>query len=127
MGTNPGLMDFVQAVSQLLGVSEIEAAFLVGGAFFVVFFGIISRVIFKMGVWGKARGAPYEPMQAFTTKTPMQVVKEAQAASMKLMLAWLMIILTIAGVGLYWVVNQYGEAQVAGQTILDLLRTLLSR
>ncbi len=126
MDTNPSLIGFIQLVSQLFSISEVEAAFWVGGVFFTVFFGVVGRIVFKMGVWGKARGAPYEPMQAFTTKTPMQVVKEGQAASMKLLLTWLMFILVIVSVGLIWIINQYGEAQTIGQTIGNLLRSFLS-
>lgn len=128
MDTNPSLMDFVQVVSQILGVSEIEAALLVGGVFSVVFFGLVSRLVFKMGVWGKARAAPYEPMQAFTTKTPMQVIQAARSASMKLLFTRFAIILFIlACVGLYLNATQPGLMQTISQTIVEMLRSVLSR
>ncbi len=123
---NPNLMGFIQLVSQLFSISEVTAAFLVGGVFFAVFFGIMGRIVFKMEIWGKARGAPYEPMQAFTTKTPMQVIRAARVASMKLTLTWIIIILVLAFGGLCFYANQLGEAQTASQIIVNLLRPFLA-
>jgi hypothetical protein len=122
MDTNPSLMGFIRLVSQLFNISEVEAALIVGG----ILASIIGWIAFKLGVWNKARGAAYAPMQAFTTKTPYQVVRESRAATVKLLFMWGIIILGIACVVLYVYANQHGQAQVINQTIENLLRSVLS-
>ena len=125
MDTNPSLMGFIRVVSQLFNISEIEAAFYIGGIVIGGFLGVVGRVAFKMGVWRKARGAANIPMQAFTTKTPAQVVGESQSASMKLMLTWGLIMLSLVCVLIYVYLDQVGEAQAVMQTIGNLLRSFI--
>jgi hypothetical protein len=126
MDTNPSLMGFVRVVSQLFNISEVEAAFYVGGITIAGFLGIVGQILFKLGVWNKARGAANIPMQAFTSKTPYQVVRESQSASMKIMFTLVMIILVCACAGIYLYLNRIGEAQAVIQTIENLLRSLSS-
>jgi hypothetical protein len=127
MDTNPSLIGFIRVVSQLFNISEIEAAFYVGGVTIAGILGIIGEIAFKLGVWNKARGAAYAPMQAFTTKTPFQVVKESQSATVKIFITWVIIIfLGLACGGLYLYISEPGETQTISQTIGNLLRSFLS-
>jgi len=126
MDTNPTFMGLIRVVSQLFNISEMLAAFYVGGVIIAGLYGIVGKIAFKMGVWGKARGAVYAPMQATTSKTPHQVVSEGRAASTKLALAWGIIVLVVA-LAIYLYANQRGgAAQMVTQMIEDLLRSLLS-
>jgi hypothetical protein len=126
MDTNPSLMGFIRIISQLFNISEIEAAFCVGGIVIGGFLGVVGRIAFKLGVWNKARGAANIPMQAFTSKTPAQVVGESKSASMKITLTLVMIILACACAGLYIYLNRVGEWQAVRQTIENLLRPFIT-
>ena len=127
MDTNPSLMGFIQLISQLFNISEVEAAFYVGGVTIAGILGIIGEIAFKLGVWNKARGAAYVPMQAFTTKTPFQVVKESRSATVKIIFTCIIVIFLGLACGvIYLYLNQPGEAQTSEQTIMNLLRSFLS-
>ena len=119
-------MGFIRLVSQLFNISELEAAFYVGGIVIAGVSGLIGRLMFRMGVWNKARGAPYATMIAFTTKTPYQVIREARVASMKLLLTWIIILLVLACGGFYLYANRFGEAQTIVQIVDNLLRSFLA-
>lgn len=127
MDTNPGLFDFIKVVSQLFNISEVQAAFYIGGITISGILLLVGQLVFKFEVWNKARGAAHVPMQAFTTKTPHQVVKESQAASMKITLALVAILSLIVCGGLYLLAGQPGEAQMIIQPILNQLRSFFSR
>jgi len=119
-------MGFIQLISQLFGISELEAAFYVGGIVIAVVVGLIGRLAFRMSVWNRARGAPYATMIAFTTRTPYEVIREARAASFRLLLTWLIILLVLACGGIYLYANQLGEAQTISQIVANLLRPFMS-
>jgi len=126
MDTNPSLLDFIRVVSELFNISEIEAAFYVGGITIAGALGIVGALALKFGVWNKARGAANIPMQAFTSKTPYQVVRESRSASMKILFTLIMIIVVCACAGIYLYPNQIGEAQAVIQTIENLLRSFIA-
>lgn len=123
MDTNPSLWGFIQLVSQLFNISEIVAAFWVGVGV-VLLLAIIGR-IFRVGQWSATRRAVNAPMQAFTTKTPFQVVREGNIATAKLVFTVILFLAVACGT-LYLYLNQLGEAQTISQIIVDLLSPFLS-
>lgn len=80
MGGWSSLLDLINVLAQMLGMPPEVLAFLAG----VVLTAIVARLAFLFGTWRKAARAPNEPQQAYTTRTPSQVVGEARAARLKL-------------------------------------------
>jgi hypothetical protein len=56
---------------------------------------------------GTNRAAADQPQQAYTTKTPRQVVRESRGARLKLMIAYTLLILACLA-AIIWVANQEG-------------------
>jgi hypothetical protein len=98
----------VEAVAEALGIPPIPAALLVGGLAFGLVIAVIGRIAFRMGVWGKAAAAVDQPQQAYTTKTPRQVVREGCAARIRLTCCWTVIVLGILGAIVAYLLLQAG-------------------
>ena len=87
--------EFIRIVAEMLGISPIWAAALVGGVVFSVVAGIIGRIAFRLGMWSKQAGAANRPQTATTARTPRQVVQESSAARMKLLGCQLFVLIVI--------------------------------
>ena len=94
--------EFIRIVAEMLGISPIWAAALVGGVVFSAVAGIIGRIVFRLGMWSKQAGAADRPQTATTSKTPRQVVQESSTARVKLLGCQLVILIVLVVVVLGW-------------------------
>ena len=94
--------EFIRIVAEMLGISPIWAAALVGGVVFSAVAGIIGRIVFRLGMWSKQAAAANRPQTATTAKTPRQVVQESSTARVKLLGCQLVILIVLVVVVLGW-------------------------
>jgi len=94
--------EFIGVLAQVLGISDVWAALVVGGVVFSLAAGIVGRIVFKFGVWRRQAAAADQPQTATTSKTPRQVVEESAAARTKLLGCWLLVLTLMLGAVLCW-------------------------
>ncbi len=87
-------------------------AFITGGIIVSVIAGIIGRIVFRMGAWRQTIQAAYQPQQAYTTKTPYQVVQASQAARRSLTCCQFLIWLSVLAVVVMVLVLSFGSDTV---------------